>query len=160
ELLGPSGVGKSTILNAAQALRTPKQMWWGSAEIDATISASNTLRPTNRDGVDNFSPPGFAPRCREIMTSSRMLRSPIVSASSQLRSTCQAAIAVQNISSRHSLVHDELLLHRASSLLLYSDAFESDASWYFDTVPVPTAAIILRAEVDVVVERVRRRGDQ
>ncbi len=160
ELLGPSGVGKSTILRAAQALRTPQQWWWGSAEIDATISATDMARPSNRDAVDNFYPRDFVPRCLETMTASRMLPSQMVTAITQLRTTCQVATAVRTISSLHPLVHDELLLHRASTLLLYSDTFESEAVWYFDTVPVPTAAIILRTEADTIFQRALRRSEQ
>ncbi len=160
ELLGPSGVGKSTIIKAAQALRTPKHMWWGAAEIDATITAAEMARPSDRDALDNFSPPDFVPRCLEIMTASRMLPSQMISASNQLRMACQFAAAVRTISSSRPLVHDELLLHRASTVLLYSDTFEKEAAWYFDTVPVPTAAIILRTEADTIVQRVLGRGGQ
>ncbi|MBX9452112.1 MAG: hypothetical protein KL801_09780 [Mesorhizobium sp.] len=160
ELLGPSGVGKSTILRAAQALRTPEQWWWGADEIDSTIQAGDMVRPSNRDAVDNFYPPDFVSRCLETVTTSRMLPSQMVTAATQLRTTCQVATAVRTISSRHQLVHDELMLHRASTVLLYSDKFEKEAAWYFDTVPVPTAAIVLLTESETIFQRVLRRSEQ
>ncbi|MFC3727489.1 hypothetical protein, partial [Neoaquamicrobium sediminum] len=90
ELLGPSGVGKSTILRAAQALRTPEQWWWGADEIDTVISEAKTDRAKQRDAVDSFLPPDFARRCIDIITSSRMLPSQIIAANNGLRTTSQA----------------------------------------------------------------------
>ncbi|WP_421929293.1 hypothetical protein [Neoaquamicrobium sediminum] len=160
ELLGPSGVGKSTILRAAQALRTPEQWWWGADEIDTVISEAKTDRAKQRDAVDSFLPPDFARRCIDIITSSRMLPSQIIAANNGLRTTSQATDLTRGLSSRHPLVHDELLLHRASSMLLHSERYEDHANWYFDTVPIPSAAVIIRAEAIAIVERVSRRSTQ
>lgn len=160
EVLGPSGVGKSTIIRAAQAMRTPRKMWYGPDEVAATISAVGTSQQALRATFDGFSPADFVPRCLEIVGSSGMLPSQKISAARQLQSTCQAAVAVRALSSLHPIAHDELLLHRAATLLLYSDALEDHAVWYFGTVPVPEAAIVIRAGIDSIVRRVKDRSDR
>lgn len=159
ELMGPSGVGKSTILRAALDLRSSGQEWFGPHDIEANVTITGSRMQELRDALDHFEPREFVPRCLNIIEASTMVPSQKVSAMVQLRETCREAIATRAVSSSHPLVHDELLMHRASTLLLYSEDYENQAAWYFDTVPTPDAVAIIHAKVGTILKRVKERSN-
>ncbi len=156
ELLGPSGVGKSAVLAAAESLRVPEATWLGPAEADARLRPGRTptsRRQLARDAVDDFAPREFVDRCIAIVVSSAMRPSQKLSALGMLRTVLQTALELEQLESDELLVHDELLLHRAFTLLLYAQDFEADVAWYFGAVPVPDAALIVHTHADVIVAR-------
>jgi hypothetical protein len=156
ELLGPSGVGKTTLLAAADARSTAPTPWIGPAEVDSLVGGP----PNNdqlREAVDRPELREFLERSIEAVSRSRMLPSQKIKALTILRASCAQSAAIDRLRLDRPIVHDELLLHRAFSLLLYSENVESDAEWYFDLVPLPDAVGVFRADRASILARARER---
>jgi SAM-dependent methyltransferase len=156
ELLGASGVGKTTTIRAAEGLRGDPVPWFGPAEADALIEKSPTPQML-RDAIDDAELREFVERCLTSVSASAMLPSQKINAPTFLRKSCFQSAALRAVELDRPLVHDELMLHRAFSLLLYSRQLEVDARWYFELVPVPDSVVVFRADPSAIVERVRRR---
>ena len=159
ELLGPSGVGKSTALQAARGLRAREPEWIGPPEADDILEGSlrERDRETIRSAIDDPELRAFIDHCITVVAASSMMPSQKVSALRMLQKSCLESRLLLSIPDHTVLVHDELLLHRAYSLLLYSDQVEVDAARYFELVPLPEAVVIFCADEDTILSRVRGR---
>lgn len=85
-----------------------------------------------------------------------MRPSQIVAALTILRKSCFDTAYVESLDS--AVVHDELLLHRAFSLLPHARDPEAAAQRFFELVPLPDAAVVFRADVQTILQRVADRG--
>jgi hypothetical protein len=161
EILGPSGVGKSTVLNAAQKMRANEPEWIGPLEADAIVQSSprGSKKAMTRAAIDDPDLGAFIDHCISVVTASSMLPSQKISALAILRNSCYESLVLESVPDDTVLVHDELLLHRAYSLLLYSDQAERDGTTYFELVPLPDAAIIFCADEETILSRVLGRNN-
>lgn len=73
-------------------------------------------------------------------------------------SIIQYAVSERFSSEGNFLLHDDLLLQRCFSFLHVCDDFEEMARQYYEKVPVPEAAIIFRAPVATIMERIGQSG--
>jgi hypothetical protein len=159
ELLGPSGVGKSTILRVAQEMRAHEPEWIGPLEADDILhkTPSSTNKALTRAAIDNTDRAAFVDHCLSTVMFSSMLRSQKFSALAILQNSFYESLLLDDVPDDTILVHDELLLHRAFSLLLYSDNVERDAMTYFQLVPLPDAAVVFCTDDESILSRVRGR---
>lgn len=162
ELLGPSGVGKSTILHAAQEMRAHEPPEWiGPREAIEIIQKSprGSRKALTRAAIDNTDRTAFVDHCLSVVTSSSMLPSQKFTALSILQTSFYESLLLEDLPEDTIIVHDELLLHRAYSLLLYSDNLEHDAMKYFELAPLPDTAVILHADEQTIFSRVCSRDN-
>lgn len=97
--------------------------------------------------------------CFDIISASSMQNMQKFQAINILYNSCNDYTATLAILAKgYSVVHDELLLHRAFSFLHYAKHFKRAAKIYFRNVPIPNAAVIFRAPVDVIHSRIVQRG--
>ena len=159
EILGPSGVGKTTILSAAQGMRAPEPEWIGPFEANEILKSSppESRKALTRAAVDDPDRADFIDHCISVVTRSSMLRSQMITALSILQKSCYENLVLESVPDDTVLVHDELLLHRAYSVLLYSAQPQLDAARYFELVPLPGAAVIVVADEEAIVSRVKQR---
>lgn len=162
EVLGPSGVGKSTILRAvADRWKTfqvrrfllPEDM----VSRLGKLRENTTAGQRTRRAVDAGLPKDFFDTCFRIIGGAGMLPSQKFSAAALLRRSCEDLHDISSLDDDGVLVHDELLLHRAFSLLPRCENLERDARDYFEQVPVPDLALIIKAEASVIHGRVLQR---
>ena len=153
ELLDPSGVGKTTVLGIAQAERSSEHDWMGPKDIDAYLKqvACSRDADTERQALNDPGIREFMEGSMEIVLSSAMPPAQRFTALQTLRNSCVTSTQLRHISQRRLLVHDELLLHRAFSLLPQAVDVERDATRYFLHVPVPDAAAIFVADPSVII---------
>lgn len=162
EVLGPSGVGKSTIL---KTMRRHQESVSGATwlfpedlvEPLKSLREGTTAGQRLRRAVDEKLPDAFTRTCFKILGESAMCASQKFSAAAILRRSCEDFHDISSIEDRGFLIHDELLLHRAFSLLPGSHDLERDASEFFSTVPTPPHALILKADAEVILQRVMSR---
>lgn len=154
ELLGPSGVGKSTILRVLQG--EPCAMEWKFPTSAVTSSPESKVDRTRImrafDAIETRPFIDWAVACisRTDMPPSRRLN-----ATSFLARSCHDRAAC---SMEHGvIVHDELLLHRAFSFMHHSTNLAQDARRYFQLAPAPAAAIVFTAAGEAIADRVLQR---
>jgi len=163
ELIGPSGVGKTTLVNLIRE-RHPDEAargWLLPADIESDIAlarAGSTAGQRLRRAVDGTIPEDFFATCFRILADSTMKPSQKFSAATILRKSCEELHEIGMLSLDRPLLHDELLLHRAFSLLPQSSDVERDAGEYFQRVPLPDAVCILRVSATEILARVLNRG--
>ena len=156
ELLGPSGSGKTTILNAAQASLIDNGWIIPDNVAERQHPLSSVLYEKNV--LDDQAKREFVRLCLEIAGRNDWLPSQALSAINILRASCHADALHRAQPGEVHLVHDELLLHRAFSFLPRSASWEADAVRYFQSVPLPTAAVVVSAEADENLRRLAGRG--
>lgn len=157
ELLGPSGVGKSTILARAEELRATPATWRGTAETDALVPAKPSTAEL-RAAIDSPDLRELVDRCVAVVAGSPLAPSQKLGALTLLNRSCYRYGQVRARESELPVVHDELLLHRAFSLLVHTADPAREARWFFELVPAPDAAALFWTDVDTIVERVQQRG--
>jgi hypothetical protein len=159
ELLGPSGVGKSTILEIASQRRSTNPEWIGPSEVDSRMGTP-PQKPdpmSVRAAFDDLRLRPLVDLAISAVTDSAMSPSQKVLALSFLQRSCSEWVRLNAASIGTTVVHDELLLHRAFSLLLHGRDLRSDTTKYFELAPLPDAAIIFVAEPEVILRRVQTR---
>ena len=156
EMLGPSGVGKTTLLAHFFADPAQSAPYLSRAELDAQPQPKGEAKtapldwPEARAWLDMvfglLAKASDAPSrrlmaleiCRKSLVARHML--------ADLRPTGQIVL------------HDELLLHRAFSVLPFSVDPLRDARIFFTHVPLPARAIICVADPAVIVHRIAGRA--
>lgn len=157
EMMGPSGSGKSAILANAMNLRSETtRQWMSSSEIDHHFK--DVPWQVRRDAIDD---PAFTKFCDwtlRLIADSPMLPSQKTTAANLLARSEFMRQAVRGCALPYPIVHDELLLNRAFSILLYSDDYESIIRDYIDRAPTPDAVVVSNLPQDALIERIESRG--
>ncbi len=164
EVAGPSGVGKSTALE--RMLRDPDH----AAGVIGRPTLE-TLRPRKLDPVQRHHLDASPYRPALDLVFHILARSPApLSSRMAAMDMCQAsfltraALATPEDSARDDLlrgqrlVHDELVLHRAFSILPFSENRLRDARAFFNAAPLPDQAVICIADPRTIMARIRQRG--
>lgn len=163
EVLGPSGVGKSTVLNAVMRKRAELRggQWFFPDDLTPVlerIRKGTTAGERLCRAVDGGMPEPFFRTCFGILAGSQMQPSQRFSAIAMVRKSCEDLHELRMLGEEGFVVHDELLLHRAFSLLPGSREIKRDARDYFESVPAPGHAFILKADAEVIRDRVMGRS--
>lgn len=162
ELWGPSGVGKTSIMDKASALRQAGRWWLNAREVDDRINPSGLSGAAALNDVrlsfDGFKPAALVDGCFEIILRSSMLPSQKIAALQMLKSTCAQSMRFRALELSEVALHDELLIHRSIALLAYSADFQRDVAWYFETVPAPDIVVAVTATPQTIMERSLVRG--
>ena len=160
ELLGPSGVGKSTVLQSAQLLRSEQPEWIGPSETITLLGASSA-RPDPaavRVVFDEIELRPLVDHSIAVLSRSSMTPSQKLLALSFLQRSCYESSLLEAAPDGVTIVHDELILHRAFSLLLHAADLVADTIRYFELAPIPDAAVVFVADPDVIYARVQGRS--
>jgi hypothetical protein len=155
ELLGASGSGKTTALATAAARRTTPFRWLAPADL-ASLKPQPPSAAELSAAIDDPALRRFVDHVIETVATGSMLPSQKLSAATILRRSCYELSFLDLVEPDRLVVHDELLLHRAFSVLPHASDLES-ARVFFELVPVPDVAVIFRAHPDVIVARVTAR---
>lgn len=161
EIMGPSAVGKSTVLKRVADTSVRRSDWLAPWDLEALLSSARERMPAKERtalAVDSHMPRDFIRLCFSILSASEMLPSQKFGAAVLLRKTCEDAFLLSNADLQLPVVHDEMLLHRAFSFLPHASDPKRDAAAYFGLVPVPAMACVFRAPVDIIVARAMGRG--
>ena len=151
-------MGKSTtILARAEELRATPATWRGTAETDGLVPAKPSTAEL-RAAIDAADLRELVDRCVAVVADSPLAPSQKLGALTLLNRSCYRYERVRARESELPVVHDELLLHRAFSLLVHSADPAREARWFFELVPAPDAAALFWTDVDTIVERVQQRG--
>jgi len=156
EVLGPSGVGKSTILAAAERLRPPSGTWWGPEQVAAGMSATGPIG----EALDDPALRDFVDACLDIVHGLPVSPSSKIAMLTMLRRSARDQRAADLLDVAVPVVHDELLLHRAFSILPQSPDVERDAATFFELAPTPKAAVVVGGDADTILARIAARGTQ
>lgn len=156
EVMGPSGSGKSAIIDQAARLRSDRRPEW-ITPAEAEASVETISRASRKQALDDPEVADFARTTIDAVTSSSMKPSQMVTALSMLSGAEFIRQAVRGCQTEVPVVHDEMPLSRAFSSLLYADDFESAAKKYFHGVPLPDAAVIVDVDSGDLAERVLNR---
>src|SRR5690606_4922318 len=152
EVLGPSGIGKTTIIELLAAELTVAG-FCSAKELEGRIPSDKVLgKEFIRKAVDDmFSETFVSGSSRILLASSYGAASKLV-AMRILDNTLREYARILSHEQPLNLLHDELLLHRGMTVLARSSNVTYDARWYYRNVRLPDAAIIFRANPNVVVE--------
>ena len=154
EMLGPSGAGKTTTLAAAidsESART----WLAPKDLAGLLPTVD--RNALREAIDRPGRREFANWLITLVDGADLAPSQKVAALMFLRRSCYDVDQIEQLDLPQPVVHDELLLHRAFSLLLHVDDVESAAREYFGRVDLPDAAVVVSADPDAILRRVQGR---
>jgi len=152
ELLGPSGAGKTTTLIAAMS--NPDRRWVGPDDLDISKPTNDDLR----DAIDNPGLRNFVTWFIAKVATTGMAPSQKVALMRILARSCHDTAAISALPSTRTVVHDELLLHRAFSLLPRVEDTEVAVTEYFSLVPLPDAAVVVTADPETIYRRTTDRG--
>ena len=153
ELLGPSGIGKTTALAVAEKTRGSGACWMGPAEADLLI----TKLIDQRIALDDILPQSFLDGCLSITAQAQMYPSQKFRFLEMFHRTCRHAASLGQIDTDKTIVHGEMRLHRSFSFLFMASDFQRHAEWFYDNVPLPEAAIIVQSSLPVLIERAASR---
>ena len=157
ELLGPTGSGKTAVLNAAKA-----GLSLAGFGLPGGLGERKTEHPSlvykKKRVLDDLGKRDFVKTCLEIAARNDWLPSQAMSAMNILTTSLTADALNRTRSGTAAIVHDELLLHRAFSFLPRSKTWQEDADRYFSTVPLPSAAVVVTAGAEENIRRLSARG--
>lgn len=155
--MGPSGVGKSTILAHATSLRRSDTPQWLSRE-EADRHFVSVPSRVRRRAVDDTEIRDLANWILQMVANSSMLPSQKAFATALFARSEFHRQSIRGADYGVPVVHDELLLNRAFSLLLYSDQLTPSAITYLHAVPPPDAAVVVEAPPATLLHRTRARN--
>lgn len=157
EVMGPSGVGKSTILAAAAQLRDlhPPQ-WVAPAEADKHFQV--IPKSAMQVALDEPQIADAAKSVAKALGASTMNPSQILKGLEMLRESEFARQCVRGANFQAPVVHDELLLNRALSLLLYSSNLKRDVNGYLNSIDLPDAVVIVTNSPENIRANIEERG--
>lgn len=156
EILGPTGSGKSAVLNAAK-----EGLISAGFTVPDVLAERKTGHPSivyKKHVLDELGQREFVKICLDIAARNDWLPSQAMSAMNILAATMGADAVTRSRTASVSVVHDELLLHRAFSFLPRSTRWQEDAALYFAAVPLPTAAVVVSAGAEENLRRLWARG--
>src|SRR5699024_7084100 len=116
-----------------------------------------TDRRVLRQALDRPDRREFANWLIALVAGADLAPSQKVAAQVYLRRSCYDVDTIEQLTLAQAVVHDELLLHRAFSLLLRVDDHEAHAREYFRRVDLPDAAVVVTADPETILDRVRAR---
>lgn len=156
EMLGPSGSGKSTLLKAAQP-QLETSGWCTPLNFDdrAAITPGFLYR---KQPLDHLAQRELVRLSMKIAAKADWAPSQAQAAIQMLSESCRRDHVHRNRADGRPLLHDELILHRAFSLLPRSTDWAADAEEFFGLVALPSAAIVVQADTEVNLERLAHRG--
>lgn len=154
ELMGPSGVGKSTVLNVLEK---------NEPSVKTMRKRSEGLNVQDlRFYCDFFNIDNFLNGVIEILSLSSLPPTKKMAAINMVNETAinfaKRCVNKRSHDSNIIEIEDELFLHRSYAILLYSNNFINDVTWYFQSVPIPDAVVIFHAESSTLLKRIRERG--
>ncbi|MFG6668738.1 hypothetical protein ACGK9R_16750 [Halomonas sp. HNIBRBA4712] len=153
EMMGPSGVGKSTVLEALLKVN--------SLDGRESVGKVNNIHDL-RFFCDFFGDQSFLDGVISIISNSILPPTKKMAAIKIFNDTAieYAKSKLERSSGRgHGIeIKDEFFLHRSYAVLLNSFEFEKDVKWYFKNVPAPDAVVIFKANSEVILDRIRGRG--
>lgn len=157
EVFGLSGTGKSTILG--QIFQDSSSKGWIGPE-----AADDRLRQISQSeknkSLDRWKCGEIISLGLRLISESRMRPSQQITASRLLFTSAQKFKFIEdNYTEFSHVVHDELLLNRAYSILVHFDDIGKVSREYFSKVPLPSVACLVEADVQFTLERVLSRGD-
>ena len=163
ELCGPSGVGKTYLLNRFNS------MMGGIVFPDTKInnhfnpvlgkSEDDTEAVSNQtDNKCNLQLENFANFCMESISRNSMNAYQKLGVAKILDTSVNTYRKLKPKSDYgYVIMHDELLLHRAFSFLPYSSDFENDVRAFYNIVPLPDAVCFCKAPVEIILNRLNGR---
>ena len=159
EMLGPSGVGKTTLMDAVRSLWEDRFIFPEMiVELLSTTSDNDVSRIVNSFFNGKTSLDNCLSLALEGISKTHMGFEQKFAAIDLLReSLIQYALSEINNTNETFLLHDELLLHRGFSFLSLADDFEDLAERYYRSVPAPDVAVIARAQTEIILERARQK---
>lgn len=157
ELMGPSGVGKSTILQHAMTQHACEWITPEEIPYEFFFSDKKQFQQAVRNYIDN-SISDFIEATYQMIIQSTMTPSQKLKALKTIQTTAEKRVLSNYAMEKgYLVVCDELFLHRAFSFLMYSNNLEEDTRRYFATVPVPSAVAIIMADPKKILERIAER---
>ena len=161
EMLGPSGTGKTTILDAVQANWADKIIFPDTIELflkqTPDREVSKALNPMF-SGNTALSQDYLSYALGAVAQTNMLYEQKCVVVGAIMTNILRHVFADLTSRAGKVVIHDELLLHRGFSFLHFAENFKEAARIYYEKVPAPDVAVIFRAPVEVILERVRRRG--
>lgn len=156
ELLGPTGSGKSSLLNAAK-----QDLILAGFTVPDMLAERKTEHPRvvyKKHMLDDLEQREFVKICFDIAVRNDWLPSQAISAMNILSATMNVDAVTRSRTGSATVVHDELLLHRAFSFLPRSKTWQEDTALYFAAVPLPSAAVVVSAGAEENFRRLAQRG--
>ncbi|NLD20416.1 MAG: methyltransferase domain-containing protein [Clostridiales bacterium] len=162
EVLGPSGVGKTTLLQTTQSIWDDKIVFPNKINtLLKEIHPNDDTTKMTRQLINNKNliSDKYVQTVFKLISKSNMETSQKLGAINIANSSCKKYVQAKELLKNHEyLIHDELLLHRANSFLHNVPSGKKTAKIYFQTVPIPDAAIFVLASVEVIFNRVKKRN--
>lgn len=160
EVMGPPGVGKSTTLKALFGDPAVSEHYMDRFVSEKQLQYLGYAQ--EKTAFDRGSYRQAFELVFNILAESDLRVSRRVFALDMCRETLLTRYKLENgaansLGERH-IVHDELTLHRALSVLPFSRCKERDAREYFRVAPVPDKLIICLADPETIAERALTRG--
>lgn len=156
KLLGPTGGGKSAVLNTAKARLNSAGFTVPDILVDRKTDHPSFIY--KKCVLADLGQREFVRRCLGIASLNEWLPSQAMSAMNILVATLNADAVNRARKGPLAAVHNELLLHRAFSFLPRSKTWQEDKSLYFAAVPLPTAAVVVTAGAEENQRRFAARG--
>lgn len=160
EILGPSGVGKSTVLNSVQSLWADRIIFPDKIALIAKTTERKEIRKiTNLFFDKNKQLNDYITYVLNTISQTNMTFDQKFYVIERAK-TSLIEHALSELASRGDdfVIHDELLLHRGFSFLHFCENFDESAKVYYETVPTPDIAIVFKAQPSTIIDRVRHRG--
>lgn len=166
EVLGPSGVGKTSILSGIQEkwhgkILFPNQLQSAVENQASPVGLKAVTMELLDDQEQTFAP--YVETVFRILAGSHTGPYQKMGAMNVVFKACQRYAQLQLLDDRYPyILHDELLLHRADSILPFSDDVKRDAEKFFCSVPEPRpgghAVIYVLTPPEDLFQRIKARN--
>lgn len=154
ELIGPSGIGKTSILNYVKNDLNGLCFLTGEQFQQGPLKTVGVKKDALRELVEQTFSNEFISGCLDIIVNSAYSGNGKLRAINIFKETIYEYAKYTRISGFLNVVHDELLSHRGMTVLARSHKLLEDSKFYYHGVPCPDGVVILTAPPDVIVQRV------